>query len=107
MSDVEMEDSKQRNLYKLVKNKLRDIIQYLKSSDYALSSSTVSNKIILNHLMIYNILRKKYNKTYGVPNKDKRHKFNRLYHWMIAELYNIDCNELYTNELIKSTSLFC
>jgi hypothetical protein len=108
MSDTEMDYSKEQKLYKLVKNKLKEILLYIHSTEYALMSSSVTDKVVLNHLTIYNILRKKYNATYGVPSKkNKRIKFNRLYFNIIAELFATNDNLNNNNEFIKFTSLFC
>ena len=108
-SDVDMDSEKsdERKLYKLVKNKLKDILLYVDSTSYAIASKTVSDTKIENHLITYNILRKRYNKNYGVPDKIKRKKFNLLFHWVIHKLFEEKCNRFYSKELIKCTSLFC
>ena len=106
MSDIDMDDSKEGMLYKIIKNKLKEILLYLESNQYALSSSSFSNKINIEHLTIYNILRKQFNKKYGIPSKARRLKFNHLYFNVIAELF--DCNDYISKhkEFVKLVSLF-
>lgn len=105
-SDIDMEDVKQRQLYKLVKNKLKEILLYINSTEYQLLSSTLTNKKIIEHLTTYNLLRKYYNQKYGIPNKTKRKKFNRLVFNIIAELYSNDDAINDNVEFIKFISIF-
>ena len=51
-SDVDMDSEKsdERKLYKLVKNKLKDILLYVDSTSYAIASKTVSDTKIENPL---------------------------------------------------------
>ena len=106
MSDIDIDDSKEGTLYKIIKNKLKEILLYINCNEYTLSSSSLSNKIIIDHLTVYNILRKQFNKKYGIPSKGRRPKFNNLLFNVIAELYNI--NEYVSNhkEFVKIVSLF-
>lgn len=108
-SDVDMDSEKsdERKLYKLVKNKLKDILLYVDSTSYALASKSLSDMKIENYLITFNILRKRYNSKYGVPDKIKRKKFNSLFQWVIHELFEDKCNRLYSKELLKMSSLFC
>ena len=107
MSDIDMSNSLERQDYKLVKNRLKTLLLYLDSSDYAISSITKSNEIIDDHLFIYNTLRKRFNAKYGVPCKQHRFKFNRLYFKVVHRLCKYDNSFSNLKYFIKFVSIYC
>ena len=105
-SDREIKELKKRQLFKDCKNRLKEILLYLDSDDYSVDSTTKSDMIINDHIYIYNKLRKKYNRTYDIPDKKKRIKFLVLYFKVFKYLLNNENCLMRYNNIIKFKSLF-
>ena len=76
--------------FKTVRRRLKTLLGYLESADYAIDSITKSNEIINDHIFIYNRLRKKFNSKYGVPNKKYRYNFQILFFKVVLKSFKLD-----------------
>jgi hypothetical protein len=83
-------ESEERSLYKSIKNNMKDLLLYIRDEDIYKMERVDYKKFINNiisFLTTYNVLTKKYNKKFGIPDKQKRTKYNKIYFKMISELH--------------------
>ena len=88
---TDTEQIKEKKLYKLIKNRLVKLSEYIESDKYMHETIYNSHIIINDHLYIYNKLVKKYLRKYDdfVIPKIKKMKFLEIYYDVLSHILSI------------------